>query len=722
MPLTDEKRNEIIDLLVSNIPSSAFIEVVREQGIVANYDVLRKQAPDDLTEARQFIATSVIATYEAANKVAQLASALYRRVYLDDYLAPKLAAFAVDADAAMSDAAKQAAIVTRANTMSQRELRLFMADNEAKICVVMAADDRNGAAVPMRLGTGFLVGPDAVLTAYHTLSAHIAAVKAGLPSPGRCCAVFDYYAGDPLTAFDKIPASCRVVEFDKEWLLCANEDMPGDGLFRAPDNAQLQLLPTRLDFALIKLAEPVGKQTRQRAGGARRSWIRVAAPAVTLRQDDRIIIPQHPNGYHLRIDFGRFSQTESELDTSHTRMRYDTETDTGTSGAPCFDHRFMLVGMHNAAFKPDMVDVRKNQAIRIANIHTVIANLVAGWNSDAGASVQLWNTSTTEQPRVILGRTTLLDWLANARSETTTSAMQRVYAAAVKPEDRAHNRGFGKSFTMEILGAATRGRAEPVVVLGTERDSVPGSVTDMIAAIAFQLGIDKSFLAKMPERPSTGLPPGTPNSDKLERWASHDIPEWFNDVMAEWGEQQFDQVQEARQRVQAARDNGQLPAPQDLELARETGPKMATRRRWPVAWIAINMAGVTLHKEVQELLAGLIGAKVEENAMPRQLRRLRWLFVGDAPDDFLSPDQYTHEVLDPRLIGVEHIIAGIKNLADSRAFELTDNALLIAEAMVEAFTAPDGPPAVLNPATRLPYLQETLFPIIVRKIKPDNRS
>jgi hypothetical protein len=79
-------------------------------------------------------------------------------------------------------------------------------------------------------------------------------------------------------------------------------------------------------------------------------------------------------------------------------------------------------------------------------------------------------------------------------------------------------------------------------------------------------------------------------------------------------------------------------------------------------------------------------------------------------------------VLDPRLIGVDHIIAGIKNLADSRAFELTDNALLIAEAMVEAFTAPDGPPAVLNPTTRLPYLQETLFPIIVRKIKPENRS
>jgi hypothetical protein len=721
MPLTQEKRDEIIDLLVSNIPASAFMEVVREQGIVTNYDVLRKQAPDDLTEARQFIANSVITTYEAANKVAELASALYRRVYLDDYLAPRLAAFAVDADAAMNDAAKQAAIVSRANTMSQRELRLFMADNESKICVVMAADERNGAAIPMRLGTGFLVGPDAVLTAYHTLSAHIAAANAKLESPGRCCAVFDYYSGDPLTSFDKIPASCRVVEFHKDWLISANEDMPQDGLFRAPNSQQLQLLPTRLDFALIKLADPIGKQTRQRAGGARRSWIRVCPPAVNLRQDDRIIIPQHPNGYHLRIDFGRFSQTDSDLDTSKTRMRYDTETDTGTSGAPCFDHRFMLVGMHNASFRPDMVDVRKNQAIRIANIHTVIAALVAGWNSDAGASVQLWNTSTTEQPRVILGRSMLLDWLTNARNEATTSAMQRVYAADVKPEDRVQNSGFGKSFTIEILGAATRGRAEPVVVLGTERDQLPDSVPDMIAAIAFHLGIEKQFLATMPERPSPGLPSGTPNNDKLERWASHDVPEWFNDVMAAWGEQQFDQVQEAKERVQAARNQGQLPNPNDLDLSQEPGPKMATRRRWPLAWIVINLAGAELSKEVQDLLAGLIGAKVEENAMPRQLRRLRWLFVGDAPDNFLAPDQYTHEVLDPRQIGVPHIITAIKNLADSRAFELTDNALLLAEAMVELFTAPNGHPAVLAPTTRLPYLQETVFPTIVKKLKPENR-
>jgi hypothetical protein len=378
------------------------------------------------------------------------------------------------------------------------------------------------------------------------------------------------------------------------------------------------------------------------------------------------------------------------------------------------------VGMHNAAFMPNLVDLRKNQAIRIANIHTVIKTLVAGWNSAAGTMVPLWNTSTTAEPRVILGRAALLDWLENARIEPTTDSKQRVYAADVKAEHKNNHSGFGKTFTMEILGAATRGKAEPIVVLGTDRDSLPESASDVIRAIGFQLGIDKSFLDKMPQRPSPELPTGTPNSDKLRRWASHDLPEWFDDIMAEWGEQQFDLVKEARQRIQEARNQGKPPSPEDLDLENEPAPKMSFRRRWPFAWIAINMAGATISEEVQDLLAGLIGAKVAENAMPRQLRRLRWLFIGDAPD-FLSPDQYKLEELDPLLIGVDEIIVAIKNLADSFAFEFSENAILVASGLVEVVTADDGSPAALNPHTRLAYFQRSLFPSIRKKIKPSGQ-
>ena len=77
-----------------------------------------------------------------------------------------------------------------------------------------------------------------------------------------------------------------------------------------------------------------------------------------FRKDDRIIIPQHPHGHTLQIDFGRLKET----DQSTTRIRYTTESDKGTSGAPCFNHhfnagaqQFKLVGLHNADYRPDGV-------------------------------------------------------------------------------------------------------------------------------------------------------------------------------------------------------------------------------------------------------------------------------------------------------------------------------------------------------------------------------
>jgi hypothetical protein len=550
-----------------------------------------------------------------------------------------------------------------------------------------------------------------VLTAYHTLKDHIVNGVAVAPSPGRCCVVFDYYDGDPLVDFDHIPSTCRVVAFHADWLLASKEDMPSDGQFRDPDQQQLQQLPSKLDFALIKLAEPIGRQTRQRAGGVRRSWIRVRPPQVQLRNEDRIIIPQHPNGYHQRIDFGRFSEQDSAFDTSKTRLRYDTETDQGTSGAPCFDHRFALVGMHNAAFRPANIDLKKNQAIRIEPIHAVIAAVPDRGDADA-APVRLWNTSTSSEPRVVLGRVTLLDWLERGKDEKPSEPRQRVYAATIKPEDRAKNSGFGKTFTIEILSAARRGKAEPIVLLGTERDSLPDSVADFVRAIGFQLGIDKARLDTIPPRPSAELPSQAPNADKLRRWASQDVPAWFDDVIAKWGEEEFDEIAEAKKRIAMAQQNNLQPSPQDLELAREIGPRMSVRRRWPIAWIAINLVGATVSEELQDLIAGLI-VRTPESSMPPQLRRLRWLFIGEAPD-FLSADQYTIEELDPRLINAQDIIAATKLLADSMAFDLSSNDLDFAKAMVELVIDHES---AVDPNQRLVYFQGTLFPKIRELLK-----
>ena len=634
---------------------------------------------------------------------------MYRGTRSDDAFAPQILPYTMpESDEEGDDSAKEAAIVKRANSMSSRALREFLDQNEARICLVVATNDQPGADA-LRMGTGFLVGPDTVLTAYHTLVDHIDNGQARIPSPGRCCAIFDHYDGDPLQALESLPSGAVCVPFANAWLLESSQDMPRDGRFRQPDEEQRELLCKRLDFALVRLAESIGKQTRRRTGGARRSWIKVPPGALTLAQDDRIIIPQHPNGYAQRIDFGRFSQDASALDTSLTRLRYDTETGKGTSGAPCFDQRFSLVGMHNAAFAPPGQEDKKNQAIRIDRILAALPPIQGQADVEA-AAVRLWNASTGPELRVILGREILLDWLDQASVVPSSASKHRVYAASVKEADAAATRGFGKTFTTDILKAARRASAEPVVLLSTDGNPMPDAVSDIIRLIGFQLGIAQGALDTMPPRPAADLPAAAPNGDKLRRWASEDVPTWFDGVLGEFREQIVDLRDEARKRVQYLQAGGFTPSPQDLALAQQAEPQLDTRLRWPLAWIVVgDLSNGRLNEEARDLLAGMIGTKLTEASMPQQLRRLRWVFVGYVPD-FLSPDQVTVEQLDPMAIGSNEVVEGVKLLADSTGLDVEMDDLDMTRSMFEVVS--QDIPAANDPTLRLEYFQRSLFPRI----------
>jgi hypothetical protein len=123
---------------------------------------------------------------------------------------------------------------------------------------------------------------------------------------------------------------------------------------------------------LLRLDQKVGLQPLKLSGGRRRrSWVELAQDTVPqgLTAQDWIIIPQHPNGFPLKIDLGRYQ----ELDQSGTRIRYSTNTSLGSSGSPCFNHQFKLVGLHNASVGP-VTKRLANQAIRFDHIAALIAS------------------------------------------------------------------------------------------------------------------------------------------------------------------------------------------------------------------------------------------------------------------------------------------------------------------------------------------------------------
>jgi hypothetical protein len=198
--------------------------------------------------------------------------------------------------------------------------------NEQRVCQIEVND------VPM--GTGFLVGPDAVLTNYHVLKDEIRGESAGKRIKCR----FDFR-----TMANGIPSAGTLVDLPENWAEWHLDSSPPltDAAEQAGDP-----LPTaeQLDHALIRLNRRAGDEPIYEKGPVR-GWVQVpeGAPPLTTRMP--IMILQHPNAQPVKLAF----DTESVLsvNANRTRVRYATNTENGASGSPCFSVDWGLVALHH---------------------------------------------------------------------------------------------------------------------------------------------------------------------------------------------------------------------------------------------------------------------------------------------------------------------------------------------------------------------------------------
>jgi hypothetical protein len=658
-----ERIERLANAIATHVSLDVLREVVAQFGIVKNFDELLKTGSQDPVVRAQELALLVVEAHEEIELADHFARSLYFKLWEDPAAGKALNEFATD-----DDAAHQAAHVKRAATLSDRALARFLEETRPRICMICAGVMIAGK-MHVSKGTGFLVGPDLVITARHVLKYHIKNGKAIDPKPGPIGAFFDHFEGDPIDDFDVARNPPFFIEFEDDWLVTSCDVMSSDGKIREPTDEQVVELCTNLDMALVKLKQEVGHYTRSLKGGTRRLWFEIPddAVAATLQHDDRVIIRQHPEGHPLRIDFGRFRH----VDRSSTRIRYTTETDPGSSGAPCFNQHFQLIGMHNAEYRPDGEISVLNQAIRFDHIAKKIRKRLedrAARDQLAGVvrptSVRIWNASTSlESPKPILGRTTFLEWIERASQAMPPSRADRQYVAI------ANRKGSGRTFSADILRAARPSSTDRIVVLGTPTEALPLSITDFLSAIVDQLRIPPSEVAMIQARPSEDLPDGNWDGDKLSRWASEAVPKDFSEILGKHRKFKVDLVEEANQIVKLLTDSGRSPSPEDLALAASKEERIETRYRWERIWIVIdglNEGGeddsVPLSEEVRNLIAGLAGANFDETSISEELRRLRWIFLGRTPYR-ISPHQICEEVLNSDRIGLEELLECMAALA-----------------------------------------------------------
>jgi len=110
-----------------------------------------------------------------------------------------------------------------------------------------------------------------------------------------------------------------------------------------------------LDYALLQLADRIGE--RPTGDGDQRGWFSLQTERPLLALHDFAIVPQHPEGRRLEVALG----TVLNFSSLGTRVRYDTSTSVGSSGAPCLTVDLEIFGLHHA--RDPSTNPQFNQAI-----------------------------------------------------------------------------------------------------------------------------------------------------------------------------------------------------------------------------------------------------------------------------------------------------------------------------------------------------------------------
>jgi len=221
----------------------------------------------------------------------------------------------------------QQIIQENAKSINPAVFRERMASLEGQVCWIN---------IPGGGGTGFLIGPDLVLTNQHV----IARITDKLARSTDVVCRFDYRQALGTVPAQKKPTEVRLAE---NWLVDSQPPSDADWDPKIKDATQQES-----DYAVVRLADrigdaPVGGATAD-AQAPPRKWIDTTDAVPALTSGNQIFLLQHPRGEPLQLTIG----TVKEFNQKGTRVRYDANSKDGSSGAPCFDADLNLVALHHA--------------------------------------------------------------------------------------------------------------------------------------------------------------------------------------------------------------------------------------------------------------------------------------------------------------------------------------------------------------------------------------
>jgi hypothetical protein len=214
------------------------------------------------------------------------------------------------------------------------------------------------------MGTGILVGPNLFLTAWHVISdlfdqtagaggEIVWKEKQQLPTlQVEFNSILDMVNGAVQSS------GTTIINAHKDWLVtystCHNLELSG----KLPQN--LSDLNLFNDYAIIRLSKTIGLERR---------WIEPDKRAKLPPGKANIVLLQHPQGFPLKMDYSSVVDlTPPDPAIPAMRFLHGLNAVGGSSGGPCFDKEFSLIGLHQGSWPQPVNGNITNRGIPISKI------------------------------------------------------------------------------------------------------------------------------------------------------------------------------------------------------------------------------------------------------------------------------------------------------------------------------------------------------------------
>jgi len=175
-------------------------------------------------------------------------------------------------------------------------------------------------------GTGFLIGPDLLITNHHVVSR----LLTGSVPAESLVARFDYRISE-----DGVLLRPGVeYRLAREWCIAQSPPAPWE---LDPGLAQGEPTEEHLDIAVLRLSGAPGNE---------RGWLKPPDRVHPFQLGTPLYILQHPESRPLKLAME--NKAVLKLNAARTRVRYCVNTLRGSSGSPCFNTSWELVAIHHS--------------------------------------------------------------------------------------------------------------------------------------------------------------------------------------------------------------------------------------------------------------------------------------------------------------------------------------------------------------------------------------